>query len=318
MKNNTMMSLLVRRVTQGATTLALAGVVILTTQWAYPAGHLVIRIGSPYYSRTVGESPLFVQIDITMKNVGADVVRVDGEHFILVDDLGNRYPRDPSTHFIQNHYNFLAMPPGYEFTATSIYTLPPERKAAWILFVTGEGRSVLFRLAPPPSAPSQPGLGAPTGGATPGPGQLAAVLAEMAARSRGIGPKDLAQADQLVDLLPHLRSACSAGMSVHGRALAEAATQCAADAESAINTIDFLRETLKTPAGRGMPEPARRDWDKVLVQATSAVRDAVVPVWDAIGREQAAGRGSATTFRALGEARDRMGRVLAKTSAPPP
>lgn len=309
--------MLARRVTQGATALALAGVVILATQWAYPAGHLVIRIGSPYYSRIVGENPVFVEIDITMKNVGADVVRVDGEHFILVDDLGNRHPRDPSTHFIQNHYNFLAMPPGYEFTATSIFKLPPERKAAWILFVTGEGRNVLFRLAPPPSAPSPP-AGPATGGATPGPGQLTAVLAEMAARSRGIGPKDLAQADQLIDLLPHLRSTCSSGMSAHGHGLVEAATQCAGDAEAAVNTIDFLRETLKTPAGRHMPEPARRDWDNVLRQATSAVHDAVKPVWDGLGREQAAARGSAATFRALGDARDRMGRVLAKTSAPPP
>ena len=309
-----MMSVLVRRVTQAATTLALGGVVILTTQWAYPAGHLVIRIGTPYYSRVVGEDPVFVQVDIAMKNVGADVVRVDGEHFMLVDDLGNRYPRDPSTHFIQNHYNFLAMPPGYEFTATSIYKLPPERKAAWILFVTGEGRSVLFRLAPPPSPPSQPA----TGSATQGPGRLGAVLAEMAARSRGIGPRDLAQAEQLIDLLPHLRSACSAAMPAHGRSLLEAATQCAGDAEAAINTIDFLRETLKTPAGRRMPELARRDWDTILRQATSAVHDAAKAGWDAVGREQGAGTGSAATFRALGEARDRLGRVLAKTSAPPP
>ena len=142
-----------RRLTQGATILALAGVVILATQWAYPPGHLEIRVERPYYSRPVGDNALFVQIDITIKNVGADSVRVDGDHFILVDDLGTRYFRDPSTHFIRAHYNYLTMPAGYEFTATSIYKIAAGRRAAGMLFITDTGQSVWFRLSLNSSAP---------------------------------------------------------------------------------------------------------------------------------------------------------------------
>ncbi len=319
---------LVRYVAQGAITLALAGVVILTTQWAYPAGHLVIRMDPPYYSHAVGEDALYVQLDITMKNVGADAVRVDGEHFILIDNQGTRYPRDPSTHFISNHYDYLTMPPGYQFTATSIYKIPPERWAAWLLFVAGDGRNVRFRLPPPPSVSSQSGGVSPaepsaapapvSGSAARTTGRLTDVLAEMAARSRGIGPKDLATADQLVDLLPHLSAMCSAGARAHGSALVAAATECARDAEGATTTIAFLRDTLASPAGRGMPEVIRHDWDGVLLRSASAVHDALLPLWTRIGQERSGGDTSAATFRALGDLRTRIGRVLAKTSPASP
>ncbi len=307
-----------RRVSQGASALALAGAVILMTQWVYPAGHLVIRMDHPYISRAVGENAVYVQIDITMKNVGSDAVRVDGEHFILVDDLGNRYPRDPSTHFIRGHYDYLTMPPDFEFTATSIYKIPVERQPARMLFVTGTGENAWFRLPQPESTPPQPNPPSPapvTGAAAPGPGQLADVLAILVARSRGLSPRDLAQADQLVDLLPHLRVTCSSGVQAHGSALVRVATQCASDAETAMNAIEFLRETLKSPAAEGMPGVARRNWDEVLLHASSAVRDALVPLRDQMGRERASGQNSAMTFRALGYIRDRIGRVLARASS---
>lgn len=157
---------------------------------------------------------------------------------------------------------------------------------------------------------SSPGPGGHTAQDT---GQLATALAEMAARSRGLNSSDLAQADQLVDLLPHLRVTCSSAeaLTVAG-ALVDAATQCVSEAEAIMNVIGFLRETLASPAGERMPEVARRDWDSVLTQATSVVRDALIPVWDKLARERASGRASAATFRALGQVRDRIGRVLAE------
>jgi hypothetical protein len=328
-----MMPKVMRRVTWGAMALALGGVVILTTQWAFPAGHLEIQVDRPYYSRTVGDNTLFVQVDITIKNVGADFVRVDGEHFILVDDVGNRYGRDLATHFIQSHYDYLTMPPGFEFTATSIYKMPLGRRAAWMLFITATGQNAWFRLGDPSilprsgpsspapaSAPAVPHAAPPTGtgNAARNTGQLAQVIAEMEARSRGLSTKDLAQADQLIDLLPHMRTTCAEGASASGSALVGAANQCASEGEAVMNVIGFLRETLKSPAAEGMPGVLRHDWDNVLLQAASAVRDDLVPVWDKLGQERASGRDSAVTFHALGDVRDRIGRVLAQASSKAP
>ncbi len=147
-----------------------------------------------------------------------------------------------------------------------------------------------------------------------GPQQLADVLATMVTRSRGLGPRDLAQADQLVDLLPHLRATCSSGVRDHGTALVRAATLCASDAEDAMKTIEFLRETLRSPAAERMPGVARRDWEGVLQEAASTVHDALGPLWGYVGQERASSQNSAMTFRALGAVRDRIGRVLAKAS----
>jgi len=135
-----------RRLFQIAVGVTLAGVTILVTEWAFPAGHLAITIGHPYYSRTVGETSMYVTIDIAIKNVGADVVQIDREHFLLVDTTGRRYPSDPSTHFLANHFDLLTMPPGYRVEGATVFQIEPGHRAAAMVFVTPTGQIVRFRL----------------------------------------------------------------------------------------------------------------------------------------------------------------------------
>jgi len=135
-----------RRLGQIAAGLALAAVTILVTEWAFPAGHLAITIGRPYYSRSVGETSMYVTIDIAIKNVGADSVQIDREHFLLVDSTGRRYQSDPSTHFLANHFDVLTMPPGYAVRGATVFQIEPGHEAAALVFVSPTGEIVRFRL----------------------------------------------------------------------------------------------------------------------------------------------------------------------------
>lgn len=141
------MSRVLRRVIQGAIALALAGLTILVTAWAYPAGHVTIQVGRPYYSRAAGEDAAFVTIDITVRNVGADPVRIDREHFLLVDETGHRYRSDPSTHLLRDHFDLLTIPAGHEIRGTTVFKISPQHRAAGMLFVTSTGQTVWFRLS---------------------------------------------------------------------------------------------------------------------------------------------------------------------------
>ncbi len=136
-----------RRLMQAAVALALAGLTILVTEWAYPAGHVTIQVGSPYYSRAVGEDVAFVTIDITIRNVGAEAVHIDREHFLLVDETGRRYQSDPSTHFLRNHFDVLTLPAGHAVQGATVFKISPRHRAAWMLFVTSTGQTVWFRLS---------------------------------------------------------------------------------------------------------------------------------------------------------------------------
>jgi hypothetical protein len=141
-----MMPRALRRLIQAATALALAGAVILITEWSYPAGHLLVRIGRPYYSRAVGESAAYVTLDVTIKNIGTEPVRIDREHFLLIDDQGKRYSSDPTTHFLRYHFDLLTLPAGDEVQGATVFKILPGRKAALMLFVTPTGQFVPFRL----------------------------------------------------------------------------------------------------------------------------------------------------------------------------
>jgi len=134
-------------VIQAATVLALAGLAILVTQWAYPAGHVVIDLGRPLYSRAVGETAVYVTIDLSIKNVGAEPLRIDREHFLLVDETGYRYRSDPSTHFLRNHFDLLTIPAGYSLQGATVFRIRPGHHAVWMLFVAPTGRIVPFRLS---------------------------------------------------------------------------------------------------------------------------------------------------------------------------
>ena len=140
----------------------------------------------------------------------------------------------------------------------------------------------------------------------------------MAARSKGLSSQNIAEADQLIDLLPHLRATCAAGARDHGRALVDAAARCAAEATAATNVIVFIRETLESPAGGGVPAVVRHDWDTTLAGATTAVRDALTLVWNATGREQALAHDPGAVLHALALTRERIRGMLSQGPATNP
>ncbi len=141
-----MTAILVRRLTQIGIGAALAGIMVLVTQWAYPAGHLVVHLGRPLYSRAVADETPFVTIDITLANVGAEPVRVDREHFLLADTDGHVYQSDPATHFLRAHFDMITIAPGSEVKGATVFKLAPGKRAAWMLFVTPTQQVVRFRL----------------------------------------------------------------------------------------------------------------------------------------------------------------------------
>jgi uncharacterized protein DUF4352 len=136
-----------RRLTQLAIALAMGSTVVLVTQWAYPVGHLAIHLGHPEYSRFVGESALYVSIDLQLQNVGVDPVRVDREHFLLVDAQGHIYKTDDSTQFEAYHAAATTIFPLHNLRGTLVFRLPPGRAASRLLFVTTTGEIVRLKLS---------------------------------------------------------------------------------------------------------------------------------------------------------------------------
>ena len=143
------MSVLARRLIQVAIALALGSTVVLVTQWAYPVGHLSIHLGHPRYSRYVGESDVYAAIDLVVQNVGVDPVRVDREHFLLVDDQHRIYKTDVSTQFEAFHAAATTIYPLHDLHGTVVFRLPSGRTAARLLFVTTTGEIVSLRLSAP-------------------------------------------------------------------------------------------------------------------------------------------------------------------------
>lgn len=142
------MNLVARRLVQLATALLLGSTVVLVTQWAYPAGRLAIDLGRPEYSRVVGESDVYVTIDLGLQNVGVDPVTIDREHFLLIDDRGQTYQSDPSTHFLRNHFDVTTILPAHDIRGATVFRIAPGRAAAELIFVTPTGQIVHFRLSP--------------------------------------------------------------------------------------------------------------------------------------------------------------------------
>ncbi|HLW48975.1 MAG TPA: DUF4352 domain-containing protein [bacterium] len=137
-----------RRFIQGAVALVLGSVLVLVTQWAFPAGHLAIHLGRPQYSRFVGEtSAQYVSIELRVQNVGVDPVRVDREHFLLVDNAGRIYQTDPSTMFEAFHAAATVIWPLHDLRGTVVFRLPPDRTAVRLLYVTTTGEIVRIKLS---------------------------------------------------------------------------------------------------------------------------------------------------------------------------
>ena len=125
----------------------MGSIVVLVTQWAYPVGHLSIHLGHPRYSRFVGESQVYVAIDVNVQNVGVDPVRVDREHFLLIDDEGRIYKTDASTQFELYHAAATTIFPLHDLHATVVFRLPSGRTASRLLFVTTTGEIVRLKLS---------------------------------------------------------------------------------------------------------------------------------------------------------------------------
>jgi uncharacterized protein DUF4352 len=140
-------STLARRLIQIAVALAMGSTVVLVTQWAYPVGHLSMRLGHPQYARFVGESNVYVSIDLDLQNVGVDPVRVDREHFLLVDDQGNIHKTDALTQFEVGHAAAAVIYPLRNLHGTMVFRLPSGRTASRLLFVTTTGEIVRLKLS---------------------------------------------------------------------------------------------------------------------------------------------------------------------------
>lgn len=125
----------------------MGSVVALVTQWAFPVGHLAIHLGRPQYSRFVGESDLYISIDLNVQNVGVEPVRVDREHFLLIDNLGHIYRSDASTQFEAYHAAVATILPLHDLHATVVFRLPAGRTASRLLFVTTTGEIVRIKLS---------------------------------------------------------------------------------------------------------------------------------------------------------------------------
>lgn len=136
-----------RRLIQLAVALAMGSAVVLITQWAYPVGHLSIHLGHPQYSRFVGESDIYVSIALDVQNVGVEPVRVDREHFLLVDDQGHIVKSDASTQFEQYHAAATTIFPLHDLRGIIVFRLPPGRTASRLLFVTTTGEIVRLKLS---------------------------------------------------------------------------------------------------------------------------------------------------------------------------
>lgn len=141
------MTTVTRRLIQLAIALAMGSVVVLVTQWAYPVGHLSIHLGHPQYSRFVGESDVYVAIDVNVQNVGVDPVRVDREHFLLIDNEGRIHKTDASTQFEAYHAAATTIFPLHGLHATVVFRLPSGRTASRLLFVTTTGEIVRLKLS---------------------------------------------------------------------------------------------------------------------------------------------------------------------------
>lgn len=137
---------LTHRLVQIAVALAMGSTVVLVTQWAYPVGHLSIHLSHPQYSRFVAAADLYVSIDLDVQNVGVDPVRVDREHFLLVDDQGHIYKTDVSTQFEAYHAAATTIAPLHNLHGRLVFRMPSGRMASRLLFVTTTGEIVRLKL----------------------------------------------------------------------------------------------------------------------------------------------------------------------------
>lgn len=176
----------------------------------------------------------------------------------------------------------------------------------------------------PVAAEVSPGPSADTGAApahqSPKPLDRAGQFATRASGS-GEGGMDVGDilepmAAQLADLLEHLREQCAAARRSGPVPALSVVTPCVTAGEATASTVEFVRGTLASEAGRTVSGGVRSRWTRDLDAAAAEVRSSLTPVRAALGQALASGAPSPVAFRDLAHLRDRIDRVLADLDRP--
>lgn len=123
-------------------------------------------------------------------------------------------------------------------------------------------------------------------------------------------------AAQLADLLEHLREQCAAARRGEDAPILSPATRCVDAAEAAAGTVEFVRGTLASAAGRDVPGSVRARWARDLEAAGAEIRTSLAPWQESLRRNLASGGPSPAAFRDAARLRDRIARVLAQLNEP--
>jgi hypothetical protein len=123
-------------------------------------------------------------------------------------------------------------------------------------------------------------------------------------------------AAQLADLLAQLRDQCAAARRTADVPVPSAATRCVEAGEATANTVEFVRGTLASAAGRDVPGSVRARWTRDLDDAGAEIRTSLTPWQESLGRALASGGPSPAAFRDIAHLRDRIARVLAELNEP--
>ncbi len=123
-------------------------------------------------------------------------------------------------------------------------------------------------------------------------------------------------AAQLADLLEHLREQCAPAQRPAGLSSPGVVKRCVETAEAAANTMDLVRGTLASAAGRDVPSGVRARWAHDLAGAGAQIRASLAGVRWSMDRALASGAPSPAAFSELGQLRDRIDRVLGELDRP--
>lgn len=123
-------------------------------------------------------------------------------------------------------------------------------------------------------------------------------------------------AGQLADLLEHLREQCAAARRSGPVPALSVVTPCVTAGETTASTVEFVRGTLASEAGRNVSGGVRSRWTRDLDAAAEEIRTSLAPVRASIGQALTSGAPSPAAFRELARLRDRIDRVLTDLDRP--
>lgn len=146
--------------------------------------------------------------------------------------------------------------------------------------------------------------------------QSAAAAPDSGAADTDVGDILEPMAAQLADLLEHLREQCGAARRDGSVPRLSTATACVDAGEATASTVEFVRGTLTSAAGREVSDAVRIRWTRDLDAADAELRGSLTPVQRSLDRALASGAPSPAAFRDLAHLRDRIDRVLAALNRP--